>query len=297
MPSRGPRKAAAADSGRAPSSAGFLPHRTRACYPLRMQTSEIRAGRQDVARGLNPAQPIGSADVVALMRLLSEKVQTSVRHSSVDPLMEFVYAHLTAGARYIEHIPVSCGKGCSFCCHLWVDAAPPEVLFAVKSMPAEQRQLAANAVEQACLRSSGKSFKERCSAGNPPCPLLRDNACSVYETRPIVCRTLVSTNVQECKDTFLEGSEAGFPSLKVWAILRHSYSTALEGALIHAGLAYRAHDLNESLRIALSTPDAEQRWLSGTDDFADAPISPAPETFQSPMWRGIYQQAFGKLPS
>jgi Fe-S-cluster containining protein len=254
-------------------------------------------GGQDVARGLNPAKPIGSRDMVALMRLLDEKVRTSVRHRSVDPLMEFVYSSLTDGARFIAHIPVACGKGCSFCCRMWVDATPPEVLYTVKKMPPEQRQQAQRAVERACIQTSGADFFDRCGKVNPPCPLLDDGgACSVYDSRPIACRTLVSTNVDDCKSTFMEGSELGFPSPGVWFTLRDSYNTALEGALIHAGLVYQARELNDSLRIAMTTSDAEARWLSGADDFGAAGVCPAPPLFEQPLWRTIYQQAFGSLP-
>ena len=265
-----------------------------------MQPAAIRpawTGRQDVARGLHPAQPIASHDMVDLMRLLEEKAQASIAHRSINPLMDFVYSSLTAGAEYIAHIPVACGKGCSFCCRMWVDATPPEVLFTVKSMPPEQREQALEAVEKVCGLTAGASFLDRCGKVNPPCALLDDQgACSVYDSRPINCRTLVSTNVEDCKRTFIDGSEAGFPSLAVWFTLRDSYTTALEGALIHAGLAYRARELSASLRVALTKPDAEGRWLSGADDFADAPMAPATPIFEAPMWRHIYQQAFGTLP-
>lgn len=253
--------------------------------------------KQDVARGLNPAQPIGGHDMIALILLLDEKVQASVRNRSIDPLMEFIYSSLTDGSKFIAHVPVACRKGCSYCCKTWVDATPPEVLFVVKTMPPEQRAEAERAVEQACGQTSGLSFDDRCGKMVTPCPMLDEGgSCSVYDSRPINCRTLVSTDVEQCKQTFLEGSDAGFPSLKVWMTLRDSYTTALEGVLIHAGLAYQAHELNESLRIVMTTPGAEERWLSGHDDFATAPTSPAPALFENPMWRSIYQHAFGTLP-
>ena len=252
---------------------------------------------QDITRGLNPARPIGSRDMVGLMRLLAQKVQISVGQRSIDPLMDFVYSSLTDGAKYIEHIPVACAKGCSFCCRMWVDATPPEVLYTVKRMPPEQREQARVAVEEVCRQTAGASFLDRCGKVNPPCPLLdREGACSVYESRPINCRTLVSTNAEDCRLTFIEGSDIGFPSPDVWFTLRDSYTTAFEGALIHARLAYQAHDLNDLLRIALATPDAEARWLAGADDFAAAPVSPATPIFDNPMWRSIYHQAFGTLP-
>jgi hypothetical protein len=99
-----------------------------------------------------------------------------------------------------------------------------------------------------------------------------------------------------CRRTLLEGSELGFPGLMVWLTLRDSYANALEGSLIHSGLAHRAREWNESLRIVLTKPGAEERWLSGADEFASAPISPAPSVFDNPLWRSIYQQAFGSPP-
>src|SRR5205085_929363 len=197
----------------------------------------------------------------------------------------FVYSGLTAGAQYVAHVPISCRKGCSFCCKLWVDETPPEVLYTVKTMPPEQREKAMQAVERVCGITAGVPFFDRLGKVNPPCSQLDpEGACSVYEGRPLNCRTLVSSDVEQCIATFVEGSDAGFPAPKVWLTLQDSYTTALEGALIHAGLAYQAHELNESLKIALTRSDAEERWLSGADDFAAAATSPATPIFQNPMW-------------
>ena len=252
---------------------------------------------QDVGLGLNPARPIASFDMVALMRLLDDKAQTSIRHRSIDPLMDFVFSSMTEGARHIAHVPIDCRAGCSFCCRAWVDASPPEVLFAVKSMTPEQRERAQGSVEGVCRITTGVAFEDRGNKVNPPCPLLESSLCSVYEARPITCRTTVSTDVTLCEATFLHGLPQGFPGLRVWMTLRDSYSTALEGALIHSGLAYQAREWNESLRIALNSSGAEERWLQGEDDFTGAPASPAPAIFDSPMWRSIYEQAFGLPPS
>lgn len=252
---------------------------------------------QDVRRGLNPANPISGTDMAALMRLLGDKAQASIALRSVNPLMDFVYSSMTEGAQFIERVPVACAAGCSFCCRSWVDASPPEVLFAVNAIPRGQRERARQAVKAVCNVTTGVAFTERGRKVNPPCPLLESNLCTVYGERPVNCRTTVSTDASLCKATFVEGSKEGFPGLKVWMTLRDSYSTALEGALINAGLACQAREWNESLRIALATPDAEERWLKGKDDFSTAQASPAPPIFENPMWRSIYEQAFGALPA
>jgi Fe-S-cluster containining protein len=249
---------------------------------------------QDVNRGLNPAAPISASDMAGLMRLLGDRTADSVRLGSVRPLMDFVYSRMTEGSQFIAHLPIACRKGCSFCCHVWVDVTPPEALYTVATMPPDQRALADAAVDIAVATTEGASFEDRLGKVNPPCPMLDTaGACSIYETRPVACRTLVSTDVGKCIETFVEGKDTGFPGLKVWLTLRDSYSRALEGALVHAGLAHRPREWNQSLRIAMDEPDAEPRWLAGIDVFARAPTSPAPPTFDSPLWRTIYQQAFG----
>lgn len=255
-------------------------------------------GGQNVNRGLDPAKPISASDMAALMRLLAAKSQDSIAHRSVDPLMEFVYSSMTEGSQFIAHIPVACRKGCSFCCMTWVDATAPEALFTVKKLSHEDRQRAFESVKKACVQTSGVNFIDRVGKIHPPCPLLDgDGACSVYDSRPVACRTLVSTDVDACRRTFIDGSDEGFPGLKVWMTLRDSYARALEGALLHAGLAWQAREWNDSLQIALTSPDAEERWLAGADVFAAAPVSPAPATFDNPLWRNIYEQAFGVVPA
>lgn len=254
-------------------------------------------GAQDPARGLNPTRPISGYDMVALMRLLADKAHASIARGSVDPLMDFIFSSLATGSGFVAHIPTACGKGCNYCCHLWVDATPAEVLYAVRKIAPPRREATTASVEKAHALTSGVSFADRCGKVNPPCPMLDDRgACGIYEARPISCRTLVSTDAEECRRALAEGAEESFPSLKVWFTLRDSYSTALEGALMHAGLAHQAHEWNDSLKIALAQPDAEQRWLSGADVFASAARTPAAPIFQHPTWREIYRQAFGALP-
>jgi len=253
-----------------------------------------REDEKRIARGLDPRQA-SVGEVVALMRALEQRLRLSLRRRSVGPVMEFVYASMARGARLVADVPIACGRGCSHCCHSWVDASPAEVLFAVRSMSAEQRLCAAGAVERACLETGGRSAQERARMVTP-CPLLTDNVCTAYEARPIVCRSAVSADAEICRRSYLEHSGENIPVPAVWRRLGQGYAVALEGAILHAGLVPTAREWNESLKAALADPGAEARWLAGEDVFRDAPRASATGTFESPSWAVVYREAFGVLP-
>lgn len=253
-----------------------------------------REDEKSVARGFDARQSAGG-QIVALMRALDQKLQASLQRRSVSPLMEFVYANISAGARLVGDVPIACGRGCSHCCHSWVDASPAEVLFAVKTMPADQRLRAAAAVDRMCQQTDGKPFEAR-SAMVTACPLLEDNMCSAYDARPIVCRSAVSADAGACKRAYLGLSGENIPVPTVWRTLGQGYAVALEGSILHAGLVPTAREWNESLRAALQDAGAEARWLAGEDVFRGLPRASTSGSFDSPARASLYREAFGGLP-
>ena len=84
--------------------------------------------------------------------------------------------------RYKSHL--QCGAGCSGCCHhhLSVFAVEAAVLTeAIQALPeATQARIQQQAIEVQAREAKGKPVA---------CPLLVDNRCSVYESRPLICRT------------------------------------------------------------------------------------------------------------
>ena len=255
---------------------------------------QIKDGQRRIARGLDARQdPAGQ--IVALMRALDEKLRSCVKRGSVSPLMEFVYSNLADGARLIGDVRIACGRGCSHCCHSWVDASPAEVLFAVKSIGADRRSSVAEAVERMCGETGGKDFDAR-AAMVTPCPLLEDDRCTAYESRPIVCRSAVSADAEACRRAYRELDGGSIPVPAVWRTLGQAYAAALEGAMLHAGLVPAAREWNESLRIALKEPDAERRWLAGEDVFGGLPRANESSTFAAPAWAALYREAFGEPP-
>lgn len=100
----------------------------------------------------------------------------SVLITQVDGLS----ARLTA--RYRAHL--NCRAGCSSCCHHHLSFFPVEaanIRIAIESLPDETQQV---------LQEQAEIVNERETRGEAvACPLLVNDQCSIYEARPVICRT------------------------------------------------------------------------------------------------------------
>lgn len=93
----------------------------------------------------------------------------------------------------------SCYAGCSTCCHWPVPATLAEANTIVMSMTPERRLEVAQLVREWLAKAgplveSGRSLPlAEWNRRKIACPLLLGNLCSVYENRPAVCRTRLTS--------------------------------------------------------------------------------------------------------
>ena len=84
--------------------------------------------------------------------------------------------------RYKAHL--HCGAGCSGCCHHHLS------VFAVEAAILTEAIQALPEATQVRIRQQAVEVQTREATGEPvACPLLLDNLCAVYESRPLICRT------------------------------------------------------------------------------------------------------------
>jgi Fe-S-cluster containining protein len=103
--------------------------------------------------------------------------------------------HVLAGlhAKQPPSRPLACGNGCSWCCHLHVDAKAPEIFLIadyVKDILApapEEIDALKQRLTTVAARTEGLDPGRRALA-KIPCALLVDGRCSVYKVRPLACR-------------------------------------------------------------------------------------------------------------
>ena len=91
-----------------------------------------------------------------------------------------------------------CGRGCSGCCSLVVNSTFPEAALVAASLTKEQITDLYNRIPRIqATAKSADSLKEWLSGyreQSGPCPFLAETgACSIYQNRPLSCRSLLST--------------------------------------------------------------------------------------------------------
>ncbi len=208
--------------------------------------------------------------VVALAREFDRALRQSRQSGAVDLPLGLAFSFVTASAdRAWPTAGLACRKGCAFCCHQWVSVTAPEAFYLAKRLkPRQVERVVATAVDRREARFTGQgTFRS-------PCPLLRDDACTAYDARPLVCRMAVSTTLETCRRVYWENADERIPVPPVFSGMRFVVQMALAAALVHSGLATAACELSGAVARASEDPGLERRWLAGEDVFAGLPRDP-----------------------
>lgn len=125
---------------------------------------------------------------------------TALLRSAADPRIQktsrvMMLRHV-AGAWSDSLKPVSaCRKGCNHCCHIPVTVSESEARLIAKKTGRKLRQ----PLTPKSLYGTAES--EQPAGYDNPCVFLVEDHCTIYEHRPLVCRTLVNMDDDEtlCK--------------------------------------------------------------------------------------------------
>jgi Fe-S-cluster containining protein len=233
--------------------------------------AQLKLGHSLLARGL-PITPRRD-EVIAAARLVGAKLseRNNPRRASEAAQLAHDLAEKSQSANPGK-LAIACRRGCHYCCHTFVGILPAEAFLladAVKSGICAG--LTPEMVTTLGAPLEGLSPDERIGR-KLACPLLVDGACSAYRVRPLVCRQATSLKLDDCIDEF-EGRNLG-GRIEISSVhLAHASNAhvVLLAGLRAADLPETAYELASALRIALTVPDAEKRWLDGEDLFADLP--------------------------
>lgn len=106
---------------------------------------------------------------------------------------------------------IHCARGCSGCCTLAVNCTAPEALLISQSLDDAQRAALAAYIEQLkgklATATDLKSYLRIHRKELGGCPFLENSICTVYDKRPLSCRSLLST--KESRWCAVDFSELG----------------------------------------------------------------------------------------
>ena len=205
--------------------------------------------------------PVKTEQLAALALGFSDRLSARLSANPAADAAEYRHRIYEVSAAKSDALNgAECKKGCSYCCRAYVSALPPDIFAVAKFISARgrseiERVIAAEAV------THGQDLDRRMTTRDP-CALLHEDACGVYAKRPIPCRAFNSLSVEACR-VFYEGGPDEIPSLEVPKILRAAVQQAMFAALRNLGLADISYELNHAVVVALTSENAESRWLAG----------------------------------
>ena len=140
----------------------------------------------------------------------------------------------------------ACARGCTHCCWVRVDITPAEATLLASAIPSgdpRRERVAARAAEVGNLGRDARLRKR------VPCALLGDDgACSVYDARPLACRSANSLDAGACARALEDGDAAGELPIESWsfASMRAAYA-GLRRALAAAGHPTEYDEIHQAL--------------------------------------------------
>lgn len=173
---------------------------------------------------------------------------------------------------------IACRSGCDFCCSVPVHVQAHEVLYAAEHIqkhfsPVELADVIARTAAHR-VSVSGLYIDER-GRLRKPCALLRNGCCSIYESRPEVCRSHHSNNAELCRDDLTQPDvpieNAYIPALRarMFAVM-----LGLDEAIEAAGFDDRAYDFGSALNEAPTNSLCLVLWMRRKPAFPDACLAP-----------------------
>ena len=160
-------------------------------------TPQLRATLTQYQASLPPAD---FADLLALIRSAFGKYTAKLLEFRAGPeRASALHQMMDKELKAADGLPVTCGRGCSGCCHYEVEIMrdEAEILKSVvqQGFPIDRSRLE----EQASRARQGVEWSRFWSPQNRCVFLGANGACQVYEERPAICRKhLVTTPASAC---------------------------------------------------------------------------------------------------
>lgn len=176
---------------------------------------------------------------------------------------------------------VACRAGCDFCCRVPMGVQAHEVFLAADHIQnhfstAEVARVVERTAEHR-KRIAGLSAAEYGKVFQR-CALLRDSQCSIYESRPEICRSHHSSDAKIC-EAYVGDASVPVQNGYIPALRSRMFAAMLgiDQAVSDSGFDSRAYDFGSALHEALTNTLCLVLWAKKGIAFPDSCLEPALE--------------------
>ena len=169
-----------------------------------------------------------------------------------------------------ERSLVACGPGCGACCVLNVSVLFPEAVaiawFLKRRFSDVQREELRDRLQNLIIRTRWLDDEERLFVRVPCAFLDQHGSCMIHFVRPLLCRSITSTDPQSCHDAIAMAPLEGAPSVEMNLFQKQfidTVYTALAGALEDLGLDHRPRRLSAAILALLNDTGIVPAFVSG----------------------------------
>jgi len=177
---------------------------------------------------------------------------------------------LSRFAESAERSLVACGPGCGACCVLNVSVLFPEAVaiawFLKRRFSDEQLESLRDRLQNLLTRTRWLDDEERLFVRAQCAFLDQRGSCMIHAVRPLLCRSITSTDPQSCYDAIAMAPLVGAPSVEMNLFQKQlvdTVYTALAGALEDLGLDHRPRRLSAAVLALLNDPEMVVAFASG----------------------------------
>lgn len=162
-----------------------------------------QAGMEDRVRTtLSRAQPNSHADTL---------LRRAITASSTSARVMWLRQAASAWAEPVAQVS-ACRKGCSHCCHIPLAVSDIEARLISQRTGRPMRAVPdAPSTGQVAAGSTLPGTPADDAGYTRPCPFLRDGECSIYEHRPLACRTHLNLDEDDFLCRLRPGMEVEVP--------------------------------------------------------------------------------------
>ena len=170
----------------------------------------------------------------------------------------------------VERALVACGPGCGACCVLNVTVLFPEAIaitwFLKRRYTDEQLDDLRTSLQDLLTRTRWLDDEERLFVRVPCAFLDEQGSCMIHSVRPLLCRSITSTDPDVCHDAVVMAPLDGAPCVEMNLFQKQFIDTVyteLARALEELGLDHRPRRLSAAVLALLADPGMVETFSSG----------------------------------